>query len=216
MIRSIRIQTATLGAATLLFAASGCVRLNQPAPQIRDYTLSYPAPEAESESLAAVLQIPPFAVSAAYDSHGMMYREGELRLTRYVYDRWAANPGNLVADALARDFAETEVFRAVQHARAPLASDYRLSGEIEAIEEVVGIDACIANLEIRVLLVALRRIDRDAVVLRRGYREQVPCRCDEAASVAASMSTALQRISESLRRDVRATIAADLTTPPSN
>lgn len=216
MTRSIRLRTAALGAATWLLAASGCVRLNQPAPQIRDYTLSYPAPAPESESLGAVLQIPPFAVSAAYDSHGMMYREGELQLTRYVYDRWAANPGNLVADTLARDFAETGVFRAVQHARAPLASDYRLSGEIEAIEEVVGADACVASLEIRILLVALRRIDRDAVVLRRGYREQIPCRCDEAASLAASMSAALQHISESLRSDVVTTIAADLAAPTSD
>ena len=196
-------------AATCL-AASGCVRLNQPAPRVQDYTISYPAPAQEAhDPLPVVLQIPPFAVSAAYDSHGIMYREGEHRIDRYVHDRWAANPGNLVADSIARDLAESGIFSAVQHARAPLTSDYRLVGEVETIEEVVGSDGCHANLQIRVLLVSLRAVADDAVVFRRGYTESVPCTCDDATSVARGISTALQRISSALRSDIREAVAAD-------
>lgn len=197
-------------AAVALSGAAGCVRLSQPAPQVRDYTLLYPAPAPAGEPLPVVLQIPPFAVGAAYDTHGMMYREAEHRLSRYSFDRWAANPGNLVADVLARDFADSGAFNAVQHARALLPSDYRLAGEIEAIEEVVGADACSANLEIRVLLVSLRRSDADAVLLRRAYAEREPSTCDDAAALARALSAALQRVSAALRADVTAAVAADL------
>jgi ABC-type uncharacterized transport system auxiliary subunit len=206
----VRVAAPAAVALAALLGLSGCVRLNQPAPRIRDYTFAYPAPAPGAEALAAVLQIPPFAVSAAYDSHGMMYREASHRLSRYSYDRWAANPGNLVADVLARDFAEGGDFRAVQHARSPLASDYRLVGEVEAIEAIVDGDRCSANLELRILLVAVRSTGHDAVLLRRGYAEREPVDCGDGAALARGMSTALQRLSATLRADVIAAVAADL------
>lgn len=205
-----RSSARTAIAAAILIGLTGCVRLNQPAPRIRDYTIAYPTPVSRADALKAILQIPPFSVSAAYDSQGMMYREAEHRLSRYSYDRWAANPGNLVADVLARDFAESGDFSAVQHARSPLASDYRLVGEVEAIEEIVHGEPCSANLELRVLLVAVRSTGHDAVLLRRSYVQREPSVCDNAASLADAMSTALSRISAELRSDVRSAVAADL------
>jgi len=211
MIRAGR-EIAVAAGMLALTCASACVQLNQPAPAVRDYTLTYPAPHAGSTSLPAVLQIPPFAVSAAYDSHGMMYRQNDLRVGRYPHDRWAANPGNLVADVLARDFAEEGIFRAVQHARAPLTSDYRLAGEVEAIEEIVAADGCSANIELRVLLVNVRGTATDSVLLRRGYSVQERCACDDAPALARALSIALERLSAELRGDVHAAVANHLTT----
>ena len=190
-------------------AIAGCVRLNQPAPRVTDYTITYaaPAPAVDESPLPIVLPIPPIAVSAAFDTHGMMFREGDHRVGRYAHARWAANPGHLVADMIARDFAESNQFRAVQHARAPLASDFRLTGEVEAIEERIGDGRCEANLEIRVLLVGLRGTRRNPVAFRSGYAEREPCPCADADAYAGAVSRALARISTRLRADVVTAIA---------
>jgi len=173
---------------------------------LRDYRLAYPAPASTGAPEPGVLHVAPFAVAAAYDSQAMIYRQGEFRVGRYPHDRWAANPGNLIADLLARDFDSADTFRAVQHSRAPLPSNYRLAAEIDVIEEAIEPAGCFARLEVRVLLIRLGTTPHDPVLMRHTYRESEPTRCEDARALASAMSSALARISESLRRDVVAAV----------
>ncbi len=197
-----------IAALAAMLLGPGCVKLSQPAPAVRDYRLAYPVEPAERPVLPLVLQILSFTVSAAYDSQGMLFRDGEHRLGRFRHDRWAANPGNLIADALARDLAADGSFRAVQTSRAPLVSDYKLSGEIEEFEEHAEGGRCFANLRLRLLVASLRPGSGDPVALRRAYEESEPSICGDGASLAAAMSTVMDRISTRIRADVYDAIAA--------
>lgn len=205
-------STQAAGAAIVLVGAallvtSGCAAWSTPAPRVRDYRLAYPLPQASPSAHAGVLHVLPFTVAATYDSRAILYRQGEFRIGRYPHDRWAASPGNLVADLLARDLDASGVFRAVQQARTTVASDFRLAGDIDVIEESSGPDGCAALLELRVLLVRLGAKAGDRVLLRRSYSEREPSRCEDAAALARAMSSALERISLSLRADIEWSLA---------
>lgn len=193
--------------AIVLTFAGGCVRLNQPAPIARSFRLGYAIPDTARSELPYVLQILSFTVSAAYDSQAMLYRDGEHRIGRFLHDRWVANPGNLIADALARDFAEDGGFRVVQTSRAPLVSDYKLSGEIEEFEEQIEAGRCYANLRLRILVVSLRASHSEPVALRRSYADRQESQCGDGASLAAAMSTTMNRISGAIRDDVHQAVA---------
>jgi uncharacterized lipoprotein YmbA len=103
-----RVPSATL-VATLAWL-SGCVRLSQPAPIIRDYRLEYAPPVITGAPLPAVLRVPDFSVAAIYDRAPIVYREGAYATGVYYYNRWSANPGEMIADLLVRDFAAPVCF----------------------------------------------------------------------------------------------------------
>ena len=194
-----RCRAARLAAGALLVGLSGCVHLSQPAPAIQDYRLAYTAPAITGAPLPVVLGVPALRVAAVYDRETMVYREGEYGTGTHYYSRWSANPGSMVADLLARDFADSGLYRAVERGLTLLPVDYQLTGEIEEIEERMTADGCSAYLRVRLLLVDARG-GADAVRLRKAYGGSEPCRCD-ADAVAAAMSRALERISSALQHD---------------
>ncbi|MFQ5667742.1 MAG: ABC-type transport auxiliary lipoprotein family protein [Candidatus Binatia bacterium] len=190
----------------------GCLRLSQPAPAIRDYRLDYTPPAVTGAALPVILSVPPLGVAATYDRTPIVYREGSYATGTYFYERWSANPGNLVADVLARDFAHSGVYRAVQQRPSLVPSDYQLTGEIGAIEERVTDDGCSAHLDLRVLVLRVRNGGADPVVLQQSYTGDAPCRCNDSGALAAAMSRVLKGISQHLQRDVYAAIAAEVAT----
>jgi ABC-type uncharacterized transport system auxiliary subunit len=192
--------------------AGGCVRLSQPAPAVRDYRLDYPRPAISGTPLGVVLGVPRLRVAAVYDRESMVYREGAQSTGADFYNRWSANPGSMVADMLARDFAESGLYRAVQRNASSLPNDYQLSGEIEEIEERPASPACSAHLRLRVLLVHTGGA-ADPVQLQRTYEADEPCPCNAPPALAVAMSQALQRVSEQLQRDVYEVIATTALQP---
>lgn len=188
--------------------ASGCATWSKPAPRGRDYRLAYPSPPARDQLRAGVIHITSFAVAAAYDSQAMIYRQGEFRIGRYPVQRWAANPGNLVSDMLARDLDASGLFRAVQHARPTLPSDLRLTGEIDVVEESVSRSGCAARLEVRVILVDLGARPEERVLLQSRYEETEPSACEDAGSLARAMSRVVERLSTRLLEDIAARLPA--------
>src|SRR5437867_13441703 len=94
--------------AALVELLAGCVRLNQPAPQISDYSLAYAPPVISGMTqLPVVVGVSPLRVAATYDRELIVYREGEYSIGTYFYSRWSANPGSMIADLLARDLADS-------------------------------------------------------------------------------------------------------------
>jgi ABC-type uncharacterized transport system auxiliary subunit len=188
---------------------AGCVTLSQPAPQVRDFRLDYEPPAAGTTPLDATIRVPPLGVVAVYDRQAIAYRDDTYASGTYLYDRWAANPGRMIADLLARDLAASGQYRAVQQGPSMLPSDYQLNGQVEEIEERVKDGACVASLRLRLLLVRSRATDRDPVVLRAAYAEEEPCACNSATALVGAMSRALQRLSRQVQQDIYAAIAAD-------
>jgi ABC-type uncharacterized transport system auxiliary subunit len=202
-------RTGRLAAALLLATAlTGCVRLSQRAPQIRNYSLAYPPPHISGTPLPLVLGISPLRAAATYDRDFIVYREGEYTIGTYSYSRWSANPASMIADLLARDFADSGLYRAVERRTGLLPIDYQLTGDIEEIEERVAANGdCSAHLRMRLLLLRARS-GAQPVSLRKAYAGDEPCKCD-ADALAAAMSRILERLSSELQRDVQDAIAQD-------
>lgn len=195
-------------ALVLLLSLLGCVHLSQPAPQIRDYRLDYPPPQIDGTTLPVVLRVAPLRVAAVYDRDAMVYRRDAYSTATSFYSRWSANPGNMLADLIARDLAASGKFRAIQQPPALLASDFQLSGEVEEFEERRDDDGCAAHVRLRVLLSQPGVAAGDQVRLRTTYSEDEPCSCADPRALAASMSRAVQRLSARLQQDVYGAVAA--------
>jgi ABC-type uncharacterized transport system auxiliary subunit len=187
----------------------GCVRLGVRAPQIRDYRLDYTPPVVTGAPLAANLAIPPLAVAAVYDREPIIYRENLYSTAAYFDSRWSANPGSMVADLLARDFVDSHLYRAVQRGFSLLPNDYRVSGQIEEIEESLTDSGCTAHLRLDILVVRMRPGKSDSVLLQRTYAGDEPAACKTPQALAAAMSQVLAGISARLQRDVHDAIAVD-------
>lgn len=179
-----------------------------PAPDIRDYRLSYDPPEVSGTPLPVVLQLSRFRSAAIYAREPIVYRNGDYATGTYPYHRWVANPASMIADLLARDFSASNLYRAVQQGASLLVADYELGADIEAIEEHVVSGGCSAHLSLRVLLFRTRVSD-DQVMLRQTYDADEPCGATGAEALVAAMSRALQQISGRLQQDVHNVIAED-------
>ncbi len=196
-------------AAVALGVLSGCVELQQPAPDVRSYRLDYSAAAPSGPPLPAILRIAPFDVATTYDHESIVYGDAAYATGSYFYYRWSANPGSMVTDLLARDFASCGLYRAVQHSGAPLPPDYQLNGDIEEIEEYRSGSSCAARLRMRVTLVRTRGGSSNPVLLHNGYATEEPCPCSNPSALAHAMSSALARLSEQLQEQVYQALAAD-------
>jgi ABC-type uncharacterized transport system auxiliary subunit len=195
-----------------LVVLCGCLRLTQPAPEIRDYRLDYPPPPANGTPLPVILGLPSLRVAAVYDREAIVHREGVHATGTYFYTRWSANPGSMVADLLARDFARSNLYRAVQRGPSLLPADYQVTGIIEEIEEHIESAGCAAHLQLRVLLARTSGAS-DPVRLTKSYASDEPCACNQPPALAAAMSRALQSISAQLQQDVYDAVAKDNSEP---
>ena len=191
-------------------ALAGCPQLRVPAPTMHDYRLDYAPPQVEGRPLAVVLQIAPLAVAAMYDRDAIVYREGTYSTGTYPDSRWSTNPGSMVTDLLARDFSDSELYRAVQLGPSLLAGDYHVGGEIEEIEEEPNAGGCAAHLRLRMLVARLRRGKGDPVLLQHAYTGEEPCPCNQPRALVAAMSQGLAKISAQLQREAYDAIAADM------
>jgi len=193
-----------------LVCAAGCVQLRQPSPHVHSYRLAYDPKAPEGTRLPVILRIPALAVAASYDREAIVYGDDAYSTGSYFYDRWSVNPGNLVADLLARDFVASGRYRAVQQMAGAATADYQLDGTIESIEEYHGAGGCTARLQLRMTLVRTRSAASDAVLLQNTYGADEPCPCVDPAALAGAMSTALQRISLQVQEQVYDAISASL------
>ncbi len=195
-------------AATALLAS--CVKLAQPAPHVQTYALAL-APSAPTDRhFAVTLHVASFGVAAVYDREAIVYRENTFTTGAYFYHRWSANPGQMVADLLARDLADSGAFDAVQRSPSLAGADYDLTGNVETLEEASGPGGCVAALQLRVTLLRTRARSGSGVVRQKAYAAQEPCACDDVPRLVEAMSRALANVATEIGRDVQDAIAADM------
>jgi ABC-type uncharacterized transport system auxiliary subunit len=189
---------------------SGCVTFTVPAPPTQEYLLDYASPSGGGPPLPAVLRLAHMAIVSTYSRTGIMYRTSDHEIGVYAYHQWVTDPGGMVGDLLARDFADAGQYRAVLNGPSRVRPDYELSGTIEEMEERLDDRGGTAHLQIRVLLRRLSAGHKNAVIFQKTYSADEPTPGDDTSELVAAMSRSLQQISESLRRDVHEAIAADL------
>ena len=201
-----------LRSALLLAAASlltSCSLFTPSTPPLRTFRLDYPAPApAEAAApAAAVLRVARFAIAAAYDQQGFVYRDGQYELGVDPYHRWIAAPQTQITDLIARDLAAARVATAVLQGPSAVPARFELSGLVEALEETPA-GGCAAHLRLRALLVRLPDTGARLVVFEDVFSADEPCIAGDPSSFAAAMSQAVQRVSEQLRARIAAALAA--------
>lgn len=186
---------------------AGCAPLRQPPLKIEQFRLEYSAEAPQGMPLPLIVRVAPMEVAATYDRDPIVYRESDYDIGSYFYFRWASNPGNMIADLLARDFAASGLYKDVQTAVSTLSPDYQVKGTVEEIEELVASHNCAARLRLRISLAATRGPHAERVRFSKLYAEDETCRCGDAGSVAESMSRAMARISAAIQADVYHSLA---------
>lgn len=191
-------------------AFAGCVQLTRPAPHVQTYALYYAAPAPTGKHLPVTLHVGPFGVAALYDRENIVYRETPVTTGTYFYHRWAANPGHMIADLLARDLADSEVYTAVYRTPALGGADYDVTGEVERLEEAPAAQGCVAALRLRITVARARSKAGNAVIGQRAFAAEEPCTSADVPTVVEAMSRALATVSAEIDAELYDVISGDL------
>jgi ABC-type uncharacterized transport system auxiliary subunit len=201
---------AVLGLAAALASfllLAGCISLTQTRPPSKQFRLDYVSRPPAGTPLPVILRVPPMEVAAIYDREPIVYREDDYRIEAYNYARWAGNPGTMIAELLARDFAASGLYRDVQMAVSLVPPDYQVKGTLEEIEERGSDSSCTAHLGLRLTLTASRGERDRRVRFTKLYEADEPVRCGDHEAIAAAMSAAMAKISAEVQADVYAELA---------
>jgi len=195
-----------LSAALLL---SACAGLGKPAPAIDYYTLEYPPPVAagDREKFPVAVQIRRFQVSPVYNTDRIVYRNQDFARNEYFYQRWRANPGDLLAFALERDLQHAAIFEAVFGWGAYCPCAYEIAGSVDEFLEEDHSSYWEAVLAVNITLMKTGVPDATrGIVFQKNYRARERCPEMNPAGLAAAMSRAMAEVSKQVIDDVAAAL----------
>ncbi len=180
-------QAAPFLLALLLAGCGGTV------PAARYYVLDYEMPPAPRQTPAdLVLGIEGFSTSPLLSDRRIAHRASAHEVVYYPNHYWAASPGALVAEQIARRVRHAGAVRAVEVAPYGRTPDWLLGGSIDEFEEVERGGQSVAHIAMTVRLetVADRRILREEEIeVERPVTRRNP------EQVAAAMSAAVAEAS---------------------
>ena len=188
----------------VLLLLGGCIDMKNPAPKTDFYTFEYPAPNhTRTLTTPYILKIEPFEVSSVYDDNRFLYRPEAFKRNEFSRHRWRANPGDLVADHLIRDFTHASFLRAVITTESTPVYTHLLTGTIEEFYQRIENDQWQAILSVRVLLADESSGPVDSSILfQHQYSFQEPISDNTPTAFVEGMSRAMQKFSETLIEDV--------------
>jgi ABC-type uncharacterized transport system auxiliary subunit len=201
-----------VAALILIGCVAACTRLGVRAPEVHDYRLDYPPPALDGPTMPVILRLSPFAVAAVYDRDAIVYRQDDYRTGAYFYHRWTANPAAMLTDLLARDFAASGRYRAVQQGFGLPAADYDLQATIEEIEERIDGHGSHAHVRLRVT-VRRTRASPEPIVWQSTYTADETSAGGDPYEFVSAMSRAVARMSAQVQHDVYAAIERDHSRP---
>jgi ABC-type uncharacterized transport system auxiliary subunit len=188
--------------ALILFMA-GCMG-GQPPIRTQYYMLDYKPPGLkDTVRLDESLKVERFSVDQLFSSNSMIFRFGPFGLDKFPYNRWAANPGDMIADYLIRDFRQTGLFRGIFSYRDTDVVRFLLEGSITEFLAVDQQDVRKALLTIYVTLLDLNQTDSTKkVVFQKSYSHAAPCKENTAEGLALGLSESMERLSGQIIGDV--------------
>jgi len=183
---------------------TGCIGLNNTPPQIDFYTFEYEPPDAAlTVTTAYILKIDGFHVSSVYDDDRLLIRSQAFKRNEYSRHRWRANPGDLVADYLARDLARTAFFHAVVRTEPIPDYSHLLTGTIEEFYQRNDGEQWQAILSLNILVVdETSAPGAGNVIFQQRYAFQEPVSDQSPVGFVAGMSTAMRKLSRMLMADI--------------
>jgi ABC-type uncharacterized transport system auxiliary subunit len=191
-----------------LIPLAGCLNLQKPARYVEQYILEYPSPEISGVSfIDTSIRVERFTEASAYSTSAMVYRPEPFKLEAYQYHRWRAHPADLVTDFVVRDLKNSALFRAIFSYSDHQDGRFILEG---GVEEFLEIDD--KNQREALLALSITLVDSSAqevpnrILFQKRYRFLAPVGENTPRGLAKGMSQAMQKLSESLIRDIHAAI----------
>ncbi len=190
--------------AIILAIVSGCGKLRPGDRNISYYSLEYAPPiSGQTERLPVAIRIERFRISPMYDSSKIIYREKAFKLDSYVYHKWWANPADLTAYFLSRDFQHSGYFKAVFSPANSVHSTHILDGFVEEFFEEDDTESWKAVLSLNIYLLQEDQPDvTKRILMQKKYTMTEPCTEKTPHALAKAMSVAMSKISEQMIRDV--------------
>jgi len=194
-----------IGSLAILLVFAGCINMQGAPSKIDYFTFEY-TPERPTRAITTpyILKIDGFHVSSVYDDDRFLFRSGAFKRNQFPRYRWRANPGELVADYLARDITQASVFRAVIRAETIPNTTHLLTGTVEEFYQDVQQDSrWQAILTVNALLVDNTTAPGDnGILFQQHYSYHEPFDEKTTQGFVAAMSQAMQKLSQAILKDV--------------
>lgn len=117
-------------------AVASCLACGASGPPTRYYALNLPRSPPAAERLAHTAVLMPIRAGEIAGQGRIVYRESPHEVGFYEYHRWAEDPEDSVADALASELLARGTFASVTPFDGRTQADFILRGELRRIEEI--------------------------------------------------------------------------------
>lgn len=150
-------KSAVIGA-LLLTLLSGCFGARR--TERRYYVLHLAPPRADSNArIRGLLRVRNLNAESTYDKFQIVVRKNPYELSYRDTDVWAVKPNRMISDLLARRLQEYGLFSAVNRELGAQRPDYRLGGDLHAVELYDSGDKLYAHLALTLSLANFRTGD---------------------------------------------------------
>lgn len=186
----------------VLLSCLACSSFKQSPQQVDYYTLEYEPPPVQGiTTLPFVLKVDRFSVSPMYNTLQIIYRDRSFRREAYPYERWRANPGDLVTYYLSRDFKSLGMFKAVAPYDSRVEPSLVMEGSVDEFFEWDSEDGWKAVLTVTTVLLSHPEPDvSKRIIFQRTFHAEKPCRKKNVVSLSEAMSEAMAEVSAQVIR----------------
>lgn len=186
-------------AATVLGACS----ITRPAPVKEMYLIEPPAAAAVATPSPRTARIGTVTVAAPYRDRAFVVRETDLRFENDFYRQFAVAPSAMIAEAMARSFAEVRVFAQVFPPGAPPEADLTIDAFVGSLY-ADNRDAKAPAAELAITFYVSRSGGTGAPIWSKTYSRRSPMASPSAATYVTAQSAALGEILAEAARDMAA------------
>ncbi len=192
----------------LLLATTGCVKvdrgiLEKSYPEKHLYALEAlrAGPPVPSRSLKS-LRVRSFQISPMFKGRSFIYRLDENRYQGDFYNRFFADPSDMVASTVASWLGDSALFRPVSTTATQLGADYFLEGTVETLYgDYRSPEAPRSVLEIQFLLITAPQ-GQVKLVFERSYQASLPVAPDSPEALVTGWDQALTQILSRFEQDL--------------
>ncbi len=190
-------------AMALVFAASGCVNLKQPAVEKRYYNVEANRPAQANRTAAdAVLKVRRLRVSPSYSGKGLVYKSGPSAYESDFYNAYFIPPSDMLTQEVMDWLAATGVFSHVVDPSSLVQADLTLEGVVNAIYGDYASTPGKAVLKMQFFLIDESRPER-AIVFAKDYDREEDLYTDSPARLINAQGENLASILKELESDLR-------------
>ena len=177
-------------------------------PAVRShYALNTTRPDRQANTPSpAVLDVRRLTIDSAYESKGLVYRQGEALYETDYYGEFLVAPARLITDRMRNWIAEAELCARVLDSGSLVEPTHSLEGHITRLYgDYRDKDARQAIMEIRLYLISHKDMGQ-AILLGKTYEQTEPVNDPHAETLVNAFDACLVRILTELESDLKVTM----------